>query len=232
MLGDEREIAAYRAAYHGEVAYLDAEIGRLLDGLAQRKLRDDTLVVFTADHGEALGEHDVFFAHGHDLTDELTHVPLFFEGPGVDPGRRADVVSLVDLYPTLLARLVPEPGEAGAPGLPGRDLLADGAEERSSVPYLDTLSYGATRRTGVVADGYKLILTWRDGVWQSRLFRKGHEDVDLGASAPQLTAALRDRLGELQHQVVADGRAELRQQLTPEERAQLEVLGYASDGTP
>ncbi|HXK21624.1 MAG TPA: sulfatase [Myxococcota bacterium] len=229
VLGDEREVAAYRAAYHGEVAYLDAEIGRLLGGLADRKLRDETLVVFTADHGEALGEHDVFFAHGHDLTDELTHVPLFFAGPGVDPGRRSDVASLVDLYPTLLARLV---GDPGAADLPGRDLLADGADERASVPYLDTLSYGATRRTGVVADGYKLILTWKDGVWQSRLYRKGHEDVDLGASAPQLTSALRDRLGDLQHQVVAEGRAELRQQLTPEERAQLQVLGYASDGAP
>jgi arylsulfatase len=229
VLGDEREIGAYRAAYHGEVAYLDGEVGRLLQGLADRKLRDHTLVVFTADHGEALGEHDVFFAHGHDLTDELTHVPLFFAGPGIEAGRRADVISLVDLYPTLLARLV---GDPVATGLAGRDLLADGADERASVPYLDTLSYGATRRTGLVADGYKLILTWQDGVWQSRLFRKGHEDVDLGASAPQLSSALRNRLGEIQHQIVADGRAELRQQLSPEERAQLEVLGYASDGAP
>lgn len=221
-LGDEREVAFYRGGYHGEVAYLDREFGRLWEGLAARGVRGGALVAFTADHGEALGEHDVWFCHGHDLTDELLRVPLFLHGPGIDAGRRADVVSLVDLYPTLLARL----GGAAAPGLPGRDLLARGAEDRDSVPYLDTLAYGATRRLGLVAAGYKLILSWRDGVWQARLYRRGHEDVDLGASAPQVTAGLRAELARLRGGIERGRPAEQQQALTPAERAQLEALGY------
>lgn len=228
VIGAEREVAFYRARYRAEVAYMDAEIGRLWDGLATRGLQRSALVAFTADHGEALGEHDVWFAHGHDLTEELMRVPLLLAGPGIRAGRRADVVSLVDLYPTLLRRLV---GAAPA-DLPGRDLLARGAETSESVPYLDSLSYGATRRTGIVADGYKLILSWVDGVWQARLFRRGHEDVDLSASAPQISAQLRDRLGELQRGIEAGRPPELRQELTPMERAQLEVLGYATDEKP
>ena len=228
VLGDEREVAFYRAGYRGEVAYLDIEFGRLREGLAARGLDDRILLAFSPDHGEALGEHDVWFAHGHDLTDELLRVPLLLHGPGIPAGRRDDVASLVDLAPTLLRHLLGP--EAGA-SLPGRDLLANGAAEQTSVPYFDTLAYGATRRTGLLADGYKLILTWRDGVWQSRLFRRGHEDVDLSASAPQLASSLRERLEDVQREALDGGRAELRQELSADERARLEALGYG-DTTP
>ena len=223
-LGDERDVADYRAAYRGEVAYTDAEIGRLLEGLAERQLLRSTLIAFTADHGEALGEHEVYFAHGHDLTDELVRVPLLLRGPGLEPGRRQDVVSLLDLYPTLLRQLgVPEAG-----GASGRDLLAPGAEQTDSVPYLDTLSYGPMQRSGLVAEGYKLILTWQDGVWRARLFRRGHEQVDLSAPAAELAARLRARLGGLQQQMLLARRPEQIQQLMPVERARLEALGYGT----
>jgi arylsulfatase len=221
-LGEEREVAFYRGRYRGEVAYVDTELGRLLDGLEARGLAESALLVFTADHGEALGEHDVFFAHGHDLTDELVRVPLLLRAPGVAPGRRADVVSLLDLYPTLLARLA----GAAAEGLPGRDLLAPGAASRESTPYLDTLAYGATRHTGLVAEGYKLILTWREGSWRARLFRRGAEEVDLAAPAPQVAARLRERLIALHDESERSRRAETQQALTADERARLEALGY------
>ena len=226
--GEHREVAWYRAAYRGEIAYTDAEIGRLLDGLGERGLLGDALVVFSADHGEAMGEHDVWFAHGDDLTDELVHVPLLLRAPGLAPGRRSDIVSLVDLYPTLLRRLV---GEAQG-ALPGRDLLAQGAASTDSVPYLDTLAYGPTRRTGLVAEGYKLILSLGDGVWHSRLFRRGQEDVDLAAPAGQVTEHLRERLAQVQQSAEQGVRGERPQQLTPEERARLEALGYAAPEAP
>jgi arylsulfatase A-like enzyme len=227
-LGEERDVADYRAAYRAEVAYTDAELGRLLDGLSARGLEGTTLVAFTADHGEALGEHDVYFAHGHDLTDELVRVPLLLRGPGIEAARRRDVVSLLDLYPTLLRQL----GDAPPGKRPGRDLLAPGAEQTDSVPYLDTLSYGATRRSGLVAEGFKLILTWQDGAWRSRLFRRGHEDVDLSAPAATLAARLRSRLGELQQATLRGQRPEQRQELAPDERARLEALGYGVHAAP
>jgi arylsulfatase A-like enzyme len=138
------------------------------------------------------------------------------------------VVSLLDLYPTLLHQL----GDAPPGKRPGRDLLAPGAEQTDSVPYLDTLSYGATRRSGLVAEGFKLILTWQDGAWRSRLFRRGHEDVDLSAPAATLAARLRSRLGELQQATLRGQRPEQRQELAPDERARLEALGYGVHEAP
>ncbi len=227
-LGEERDVADYRAAYRAEVAHTDAELGRLLDGLAARGQLEATLLAFTADHGEALGEHAIWFAHGHDLTEELVRVPLLLRGPGIAARRRSDVVSLLDLYPTLLGQLVGSPpGER-----PGRDLLAPGAAQTDSVPYLDTLANAPTRRSGLIAEGYKLILTWQDGAWRSRLFRRGREDVDLSAPAAGLGARLRGQLGTLQEQSLRAQRSEQRQELAPEERARLEALGYGTGEAP
>jgi arylsulfatase len=224
VLGERREIADYRAAYRGEVAYLDAELGRLLDGLRERGLLEDALVVFTADHGEAMGEHGVWFAHGHDLTDDLVRVPLIVAGPGVAPGRRSDVVSLVDLVPSLLRALEAEPPAE----LPGRDVLAPDASLEDSVPLLDTLAYGGTRSTGIVERGYKLILRFADGAWRARLYRRGREQVDIAAPAPQLAGQLRESLLARQERDRHAERVETPQQLDAAERAALEALGYTA----
>ena len=222
--GERRGIADYRAAYRGEIAYMDAEVGKLIEGLRERSLLEDALVVFTADHGEALGEHDVWFAHGHDLTEELVRVPLIVAGPGIAPGRRTDVVSLVDLVPSLVRALG---GEAPA-GLPGRDVLAPDAPQTHSVPLLDTLAYGAKRSTGVVERGYKLILRFDDGAWRARLYRRGHEQVDIAAPAPQLAAQLRESLLARQERDRRSERSETPQELDTQERAALEALGYTA----
>ena len=102
---------------------MDEEVGRLLDGLVQRGLMEGALIVFAADHGESLGERDYWFAHGEYLSDVLVRVPLFLRIPGQLPGRRGDVVSLVDLYGTILHQLT---GESEPPGARGRELLAEG----------------------------------------------------------------------------------------------------------
>jgi arylsulfatase A-like enzyme len=184
-------------------------------------------VVFAADHGEAMGEHDFWFAHGHHLTDEAVRVPLFLHMPGLAPGRRSDVASLVDLLPTLLARLgEPVPGD-----LAGRDLLAAGAEERDSVPLLSTLGSYRARRFGIVVDGYKLILTLRNDVWIAQLFRQGREQVDLAAPAPQLTARLRAQLRELRNRYDRGVIAPILE-ISDQERRDLEKLGYVHESNP
>ena len=60
-------------------------MGRLLRELDDRDLADVTLVAFTADHGESLGEHDYWFAHGDRLDDDLVRVPLLLRIPGLRP---------------------------------------------------------------------------------------------------------------------------------------------------
>jgi arylsulfatase A-like enzyme len=103
FLEPDTSIGRYRALYEAEVAFADEKIGELMDRLKALGLWKDALVVFTADHGEALGEHDYWFCHGHDVTDDLIRVPLIVKLPGAPRPRRIDeLVSTVDVTPTCL----------------------------------------------------------------------------------------------------------------------------------
>jgi arylsulfatase len=226
LLDERHDAAFYRAGYAAEIAWMDEQVGRLLDGLRERGLLSE--VVFAADHGEAMGEHDFWFSHGHHLTDEAVQVPLMLRLPDLAPGRRGDVASLVDVFPTLLAAVLGTPPD---PALPGRDLLAEDAASRDSVPLLSTLSAYSKRRLGIVADGYKLILTRTNDVWQPQLFRLGHEDVDLAAPAPQVTSRLREQLWSLRDRYDAGALAPVRQ-ISERQRQQLEALGYVEAPAP
>ena len=112
------------ARYGSEVSYVDGQVGRLLDALSERGLDDETVLIFTSDHGESLGERR-FIGHTKSLDDELIHVPLVMRlPPGLrDAGelarRSGDVVGHVDVVPTLLDLLGLPPLE----GQQGRSLL-------------------------------------------------------------------------------------------------------------
>lgn len=87
--------------YYASVAYLDAQVGKVLDALDEAGLRDETVVIFTSDHGFHLGEHD-FWAKVS-LRDESSQVPLILSVPGKKPAVCRSFVELLDLYPTLSA---------------------------------------------------------------------------------------------------------------------------------
>jgi arylsulfatase len=82
---DERRFDQYVRRYDGEIAYLDSQLASLFDRLEGSGRLRDTLVVVTADHGEALGEEGYYFTHGHSLGLDQTRVPLGFVGPGIAP---------------------------------------------------------------------------------------------------------------------------------------------------
>jgi arylsulfatase A-like enzyme len=223
-LDDRNDVAFYRAGYRAEIGYMDEQLGRLLAALDHGDLWRESIVVFAADHGESLGEENVWFAHGSRLTDEQVRVPLLIAAPGRPPGRRADPVSLVDVFPTLLGMLgVPPDGDAR----PGRDLFAPGAEAGASVAYMATLGASEVPTYAIVDEGFKLILAERDGVYDGRLHRLGEEDVELGAAAPQVAARLRQRLEAFRQALVRA--PETRPELTEAEREQLRGLGYLED---
>jgi arylsulfatase A-like enzyme len=93
----------YVSQYDGEIALTDAEVGRVLDGLAASGHAGDTVVAVTSDHGESLGEHNYYFDHGADLFDPCLHVPLIVVDPQAKTGGRSDVLaSTLDIVPTLL----------------------------------------------------------------------------------------------------------------------------------
>jgi iduronate 2-sulfatase len=88
--------------YYASVAYMDAQVGKVLDALEQSGQADNTIVIFTSDHGYHLGEHD-FWAKVS-LRDESAMVPLIIKVPGKKPAVCDSLVELIDLYPTI-ARL-------------------------------------------------------------------------------------------------------------------------------
>ncbi len=89
-----------RARYDAELAYTDAQLAKLLDALRALEVEDETLVIVTADHGEAFGEHGRTH-HGRQLYEEAVRVPLVVHLPGGPAGRSDRVVSLIDLPETI-----------------------------------------------------------------------------------------------------------------------------------
>jgi hypothetical protein len=103
-----------RALYDGEIAYTDFHIGRVLDSLASSPLHDRTVVILTADHGEAFGEHGEY-GHGRHIWEEIVHIPLMVFVPGAPARRIESRMSVVEIAPTLLelAGLPEDPGARG-----------------------------------------------------------------------------------------------------------------------
>ena len=102
VVGKERQPAFYRAQYDAEIRYFDHELGRLFGWLEGEDLLDDSLVVFTSDHGESLGEHDYWFCHGETLARELVRVPFIVRSPRTPVGRSRALAGHLDVFATVL----------------------------------------------------------------------------------------------------------------------------------
>jgi arylsulfatase A-like enzyme len=98
------DIGFYKAQYDREIRYLDDEIGRLLSELAKLGLETNTLIVFTADHGESLGDHDYYLDHGKLPYQACAHIPLILVQEDVLPSNRTfnHSVGLIDVSATVL----------------------------------------------------------------------------------------------------------------------------------
>jgi arylsulfatase A-like enzyme len=96
----EADVSDLLKLYDGEIRYTDAQIRNVVDALKRDGIYEDTVVIVTADHGEAFGEHGRF-GHHPDLYDELLRVPLILNGPGISPGTVDQQVSLIDVGPTI-----------------------------------------------------------------------------------------------------------------------------------
>lgn len=209
--------------YDGEVAFADAQLGRLLAAIEARHPDRATLIAVTSDHGESLGEHGEP-THSYGLYDATQHVPLLLAGPGVPAGLVVDAqVRLVDVAPTLLAL-------AGAPPLAhveGRSLapLLSGAEEPERVAYLETLAprfdHGWSPLFALRSGGWKYVRAPRPELYA--LASDPGETRNLAQDEPERLAALSARLDAL----LADAPpAAAPGALDPRARARLAALGY------
>jgi arylsulfatase A-like enzyme len=215
-----RRVDDYLSRYAGEVLYADQEVGRLLDGLAAQGRRDDTLVVFVADHGEAMGEHGRWFQHTGSLYQEEIAVPLIVAGPGVPSGRVTRPVRTIDVMPTVLDLL----RVRGRPAMQGRSLVPlmngrdDGAPE---IAYAELYAHESLR-----AGRMKVIQVEGRPAELYDLAADPGETHDLAAERPEEARRMREAM-------VAYREGDLDLSILPtttlddaDTRARLKALGY------
>ena len=215
--------------YDGTVAWSDELVGRLVAALRENSALDNTLVVVTSDHGEALGDHgeDV---HGYFVYEATLRVPLVIRGPGVNAGTRVDgVVRTIDLYPTIVEMFgLRDPhrssGKSLVAALHGARLNDEPSFAESLVPLLH---YGWSDLRSVRDGRWKYILAPRPELYDlDRDPGELHNVIDVEpARARAMHAAVNERLQTEQKAVRSEpGRvpAELLEKLG--------ALGYVSPG--
>jgi arylsulfatase A-like enzyme len=154
-LGGNRDYNHYVSQYDGEIRYLDDHFDRLISAMKDLDLYDDAVIIFTADHGEGMGNHQYYFAHGENLYTDLTHVPLIIRYGG-RIGRSAESVQHIDLVPTLRSVLGLEVDSR----LRGRNLLADATGAPAEIfAEMDSPTVRGRVKMSLVYDGYKMIHT-------------------------------------------------------------------------
>ena len=151
-----------RALYHSEVRYVDDRIGRFIATLKDLGLYDDTLIVFTSDHGEEHYEHRGI-DHGHSLYEELLRVPLIVKLPGSTVKAEIEqTVSLESVLPTILDLCNIEFDRGAFSGRSLQSLWTDAPSSNSEAPVFSTGLMIYEEREAVVFDGLKYIrsLDW------------------------------------------------------------------------
>lgn len=189
-----------RACYYGLCTFLDRQVGKVLDALEARGQADQTLIIFTSDHGEMLGEKG--FWGKSTMYDSAARVPLLLAGPDVPSGgTRSDPVSLIDIAPTIAEAF----GAAGT--FSGKSLLGSADPSRAVISeYHDGgCSVGIT------------MLRW--GRWKYVHYAEGNppqlfdletdptETRDLSPTRPEIIAEARQRMAEFLDPEAVNARA-------------------------
>jgi arylsulfatase A-like enzyme len=145
-----------RDRYDQEIWFADYWVGKLLEFAKAQPWWQNTVLIVTADHGEAFGEHGMY-KHAFELWDVLTHVPLFVYGPGIEARRIDERRSAIDLTPTIAELL----GVAPSADFAGKSLVPElhGAKPEVREPILLELSEDSHNppRRALVSGHYKLI---------------------------------------------------------------------------
>jgi arylsulfatase A-like enzyme/Tfp pilus assembly protein PilF len=217
-------------AYDNEVAFADAQLGRLLDRLRAARQLDSTLIVVLADHGEALGDHGEA-THGLFAYEATLRIPLIIASPAIQPAVSDAAAAQADVLPTILELVgipVPAPvdGLSLLPAIRGEKWLARPI-------YFEALDANVSRNwaplTGVISDHWKYI-----DLPDAELYDLG---ADPGEQRNRMrddrarAAALSRRLGEIRAPVSASAR-EQTAPIDADAAARLRSLGYSAGAAP
>jgi arylsulfatase A-like enzyme/Flp pilus assembly protein TadD len=217
--------------YDGEIAYADWCIGQVIEKLKSLGVYGSSLVVITADHGEALGEHGET-THAYFVYQSTVRVPLLIKPPGVHKNRRVvAAASLVDVMPTILDVLgVPAPQD-----LQGRSLsphiLRRKVEEPSRFLYFESLlatKYKCSPLVGLTNGRWKLIRTVKSELYD--LTEDPNETRNLIDEVPGEARRLRARLESILGESSGTPGAESAVSVEASTRQRLRALGYLSEG--
>ncbi|MDR6879290.1 sulfatase-like hydrolase/transferase [Bacillus sp. 3255] len=154
----EDEIREHMADYYAMISHLDAQIGRVVEALKAKGIYDDTLIVYTADHGLAVGQHGLMGKQN--LYEHSVRIPLIFRGPGVPAGQQVPALaSNIDIFPTVA-------------GLCGVEL----PEETEGINLCPVLAGESDGMRGIVCSVYRDVQRMvTDGRW--KLIRYYHSPV-------------------------------------------------------
>jgi len=214
--------------YAAAIAYMDAQLGRLLSGVQKAAGDRATVILVVADHGESLGEHHET-SHGIVAYDSTLHVPLIVVGPGFEPGSRSEsFVTIEDVTPTLLVAAGEAP-TVGSDGIPLQTQLTN--------PHLEERVTAFECFGPYYAYGWAPIAGVRTSRWKYTAQPNPPELYDVLADPGELNNLIEDqpevvaRLASLYearnpHEQVATTTTGIA--LDPEIEAQLAALGYLS----
>jgi arylsulfatase A-like enzyme len=216
--------------YVGEIAYADAQIGRLIEALEKRGRLDRTIIVVAGDHGESLGERGER-DHGVFIYENVIRVPLIIRAPGLSPRRVGDVVRLTDVMPTVLDLLNLRP----AGGLDGTSVtrLMRGLEQDLDLEayaesiYPERMGWSGLRALRV--GRYKLIDAPRPELFD--LWTDPFEETNIHDTRKDLAATMAARAAAVAAAAKArthDGQAPV----APDVRERLAALGYVVSDRP
>lgn len=208
---DEDELRQLRWIYSGMVEFVDAQIAEVLAALRSSGQADNTVVIYTTDHGDMLGSHG--FVMKSLMYDASARVPLVISGPNVDVGRVCNTaVSLVDVFPTIVDALGLDEA-AGDETLPGRSVIgiAGGSDDSDRVAFSEYHGPSSTAASYLIRRGdWKYVRHELDGA-PAQLFNLAldPDELDDQAGDPEhdaLLASLDAALCEIIDPVATDQR--------------------------
>jgi arylsulfatase A-like enzyme len=212
--------------YDEEVAYSDHQVGRLWSLLDSRDMLDGTMLIVLSDHGEEFLEHNMF-VHGHNLFRETVEVPLIVHYPPLGRGIRiAGIVSLMDVFPTIVELFNAEPPYPSQ-GRSLMDMISGGGDHSPALS--ENLGHGLVKLTtpshSIIYQASLAHLP--DRTWLFDLNEDPLEKADVSDEYPDITERM---LGELLDMEYQNQKIKIKpvssRSLTREQIEQLKAIGY------